>query len=111
MFNVIEPATAFKADLVMWKDRPFGVSEFEGREQVEILGVVTAVATVEDTILAKLERARESESERQLRDVAAMIRIQGAALVVPYLRRWAGELGVKGSLENELVASGVTEHE
>ena len=69
------------------------------------------MATVEDTILAKLEWARDSESERQLRDVAAMIRVHGAALDVPYLRRWAGELGVKGALEVELGASGVTEHE
>ena len=93
------------------KDRPFSESEFARREQVELLGVVTAVATVEDTILAKLEWARDSESERQLRYVAAMIRIHGAALDAPYLRRSAGELGVKATLETELVASGVTEHE
>jgi hypothetical protein len=111
MFNVIEPATGFKADFVIRKDRPFSASEFGRREQVELLGVVTAVATVEDTILTKLEWARDGESERQLRDVAAMIRVHGAALDVPYLRRWAGELGVKVSLEAELVASGVTEHE
>lgn len=109
MFNVIEPTTGFKADFVIRKDRPFSVSEFGRREQVELLGVVTAVATVEDTILAKLEWARDSESERQLRDVATMIRVHGAALDVSYLRRWAGELGVKASLEAELVASGVTE--
>ena len=111
MFNVIEPSTGFKADFVIRKHRPFSASEFRRREQVELLGVVTAVATVEETILAKLEWAPDGESERQLRDVAAMIRVHGAALDVPYLRRWAGELGVKASLEAELVASGVTEHE
>ena len=111
MFNVIEPATGFKADFVIRKDRPFSVSEFGRREQVELLGVVTTVATVEDTILAKLERARDSESERQLRDVATMIRVHGAALDVPYLRHWAGELGVQATLETVLVASGVTEQE
>ncbi len=111
MFNVIEPSTGFKADLVIRKDRPFSESEFARREPVEILGVVTAVATVEDTILAKLECACTSESERQLRDVAAMIRVHGAALDVLYLRHWAGELGVKATLETELGASGVPDHE
>ena len=93
------------------KDRPFSESEFARREQVELLGVVTAVATVENTILAKLEWARDSDPERQLRDVAAMIRVHGAALDVPYLRRWARELGVKAALETELGTSGATEHE
>lgn len=100
-----EPRSTQDIDLVIRKDRPFSESEFARREPVEILGVVTAVATVEDTILAKLEWARESESERQLRDVAAMIRVHGAALDVAYLRRWAGELGVKSTLETELGAS------
>lgn len=65
----------------------------------------------EDTILAKLEWARDSESERQLRDVATMIRVHGAALDVPYLRRWAEELGVKATLEAELRTAGVTAQE
>ena len=111
MFDVIETSTGFKADLVIRKDRTFSVSEFERREQVELPGLVTAVATVEDTILAKLEWARESESERQLRDVAAMIRVHGTALDLPYLRRWAGELGVEATLETELTASGLSAQE
>ena len=57
MFNVIEPSTGFKADLIFCKDRPFSDSEFRRREPVEVLGVQTAIATVEDTILAGLERA------------------------------------------------------
>jgi hypothetical protein len=111
MFNVIEASTGFKADLVIRKDRAFSVSEFERRQQVELLGVVTAVATVEDTILAKLEWARASESERQLRDVAAMIRVHGTALDLAYLRHWAGELGVDATLETELHASGLLDQE
>ena len=64
MFKVIEPSPGFKADFVIRKDRPWSASEFARRERVELLGGVTAVATVEDTILAKLEWARETESER-----------------------------------------------
>jgi hypothetical protein len=109
MFNVIEPSTGFEADLVIRKDRAFSVSEFERRESVDLLGVATAVATVEDTILAKLEWAREGESERQLRDVAAMISVHGAALDLTYLRRWAAELGVDATLEAELHALGLSD--
>ena len=64
MFKVIEPSTGFKGDLIFCKDRPFSDSEFRRREPVEVLGVQTAIATVEDTILAKVERADASESAR-----------------------------------------------
>ena len=104
MFNVIEPTTGIKADLIIRKLRPFSESEFSRRERVEILGVMTAVATVEDMILAKLEWAQSSESERQLRDVAAMMRVHPAGLDLTYLRRWADELGVRVPLE-QLLAS------
>ena len=107
MFNVIEPSTGFKADLIFCKDRPFSDSEFRRREPVEVLGVQTAMATVEDTILAKLEWADASESARQLRDVAAMIRIHGGELDLVYLRRWADDLNVRVALEAALADAGL----
>jgi hypothetical protein len=55
-FNVIDTTTGAKVDLIVRKDRPFSRSEFERRQPVVIMGVATAVATVEDTILAKLGR-------------------------------------------------------
>ena len=104
MFNVIEPTTGIKADLIIRRHRPFSASELPRREPVEILGVSTAVATVEDMILAKLEWAQSSESERQLRDVAAMIRVHPAGLDLTYLRQWADELGVRVPLEQLLLS-------
>ncbi len=99
LFNVIEPTTGFKADLIFRKDRPFSFTEFARREPVEILGVLTSVATAEDMILAKLEWASSSGSERQLRDVAAMISVHSLGLDVAYLRHWAAELGVLERLD------------
>ena len=66
-----------------------------------------AIATVEDTILAKLERADASDSARQLRDVAAMIRIHGGELDLVYLRRWADDLNVRVALEAALADPGL----
>ena len=61
---------------------------------------MTSVATAEDMILAKLEWASSSGSERQLRDVAAMISVHSLGLDVAYLRHWAAELGVLEPLDD-----------
>jgi hypothetical protein len=57
------------------------------------------IATAEDTILAKLEWARQGGSERQLRDVAAIVAVSGDSLEIPYIDRWASELGVSSLWE------------
>lgn len=62
-----------------------------------IMGVPTAVATVEDTILAKLEWAGGG-SERQRRDVIGMLATQGDRVDRDYLAHWAVELGVERDL-------------
>jgi len=43
----------------------------------ELLGFQLFVASAEDVILAKLEWARMSDSERQIRDVAGILRTRG----------------------------------
>jgi hypothetical protein len=59
-----------------------------------LLGTDTYVATAEDTIIAKLEWAREGESERQLRDVASILVVSGEGLDRRHLERWIGALGL-----------------
>ena len=62
------------------------------------------IATAEDTVLAKLERRTLSDSERQFRDVVAVLAAQ--SLDVAYLRHRAAELGVTESLNEAFTAAG-----
>jgi hypothetical protein len=94
-FNVIEPESAFKVDLIVRKDRPFSREEFSRRETRELAGARLSVASAEDTILSKLEWARRAGgSERQLADAAGVLRVCGDRLDREYLERWAAVLGV-----------------
>jgi len=93
-FNVIDPDTGFKADLVVRKDRPFSREELARRQPANLLGEWGYIATAEDTIIAKLEWAKAGESERQLRDVEGILAIFGPQLDIGYIDRWAAELGV-----------------
>jgi hypothetical protein len=98
-FNVIDGSTAWKVDLIFRKGRPFSREEMSRRVPAVVLGVEVWVATAEDTILAKLEWSKLGESERQLRDVKAMLETRGASLDVAYVERWVDELGVRGLWE------------
>jgi hypothetical protein len=60
-----------------------------------VLGVHVFVATAEDTVLAKLEWAKLGESERQLRDVRALLETTGDSLDLGHIEKWLDELGVR----------------
>ena len=91
-FNAI--AGDAKVGLIVRKDRPFSVEELRRRQPADLLGTRGFIATVEDTIIAKLEWAAATDSERQLRDISGMVAVSGDAIDRPYLDRWIAELGL-----------------
>jgi len=97
-FNLIDTRTGWKIDLIFRRDRPFSRVEFERRRKATVAGVQLFVATAEDTILAKLEWAAASDSDRQLRDVVEMLRARAGDLDNAYLDLWAPELGIEVAL-------------
>jgi hypothetical protein len=56
----------------------------------ERLGV--PYASPEDVILKKMEYFREGESEKHLRDIAGVLRVQGDHLDRAYIANWATRL-------------------
>jgi hypothetical protein len=104
-FCAYDKTTGFQIDVYLSSGRPFEVAQFQ-RAQVVTLpgepGGTLRVASAEDTVLAKLEWFRLAPSDRQWRDVQAILRVQADALDVPYVRQWAGQLGVAELLERAL---------
>ena len=94
-FNVVLLDSGWKVDLILRKDRPFSRTEFERRQPATIGDTQVFVATAEDTILAKLERASAGESERQIRDVVGILGLSGDRLDRGYIERWVCELGLQ----------------
>lgn len=91
-FNAIGP-DASKVDFIIRRDRPFSWEELSRRQPADLLGTRGYVTTAEDLVLAKLEWAAASGSERQLSDVAGILAIAGP-LDTAYIDRWAVVLGV-----------------
>lgn len=92
-FNAIGP-DALKVDFMIRLDRPFSIEEFRRRQGADLLGTPGFVATAEDVILAKLEWAKATGSDRQLDDVAGIVAI-ASGLDRSYVDRWAAILGVE----------------
>lgn len=98
MFSVIDRKGIWKIDFIIRKQRPFSKKEFDRRRKIEVLDVSVYAATAEDVLLAKLEWAKLGESERQIRDAAGIIEIQGENLDHEYVERWAAALDIEDQL-------------
>lgn len=96
-FNLVEIRTGWKVDLLVRRDRPFSREELGRRIRVHLLDTDLDIATAEDTIIAKLEWATEGQSERQLRDVIAILEAQGDGLDEEYIGRWVRALGIEAA--------------
>jgi len=94
-FNIIDMATGWKADLIIRKRRAFSKEEFQRRVMVEIEGFSVWIASAEDVVLSKLEWSARSGSERQLRDVAGVLRLGGAGTDTEYIETWVAVLGLE----------------
>jgi hypothetical protein len=109
-FNIIHLATMIKVDIFIpeWDD--FHREEFKRRQRLAISTTperMVCVASIEDTILAKLTwfRLGGQVSDRQWRDVIELLKMHGEKLDRSYLDEWAADLQVRDLLERALQES------
>jgi len=111
-FNVIHLDTAQKVDVFLLKREWFPVSEMERRQRCRLSTErpdEVWMASVEDTILAKLDwfRLGGGVSDRQWGDITGVMKVQAERLDLKYLRDMARELKVSDLLERALTDSGL----
>ena len=87
-FNFIHPASGLKVDFWILKNEPFDKERMKRRVMKKIAGAKLFFTSAEDLILIKLLWHKESQSERQLEDVASILKIQ-KKLDRRYLLKWA----------------------
>lgn len=109
MFNAIHFDSVFKVDVYIPSADEFTQQQFARRRQEVLLPgspQTIYLASPEDVILSKLRWYRQGGevSERQLTDVAGIIKVQGQRLDVSYLREWSDKLNVSDLLEKVLEA-------
>lgn len=103
--NLIHQRTQLKVDLFVAGGTPLDASQLARRLRVDLGDRrVLYVHPPEDILLQKLHWYRRGGevSDRQWRDVAAIVRVQGERLNTAYLRENAGVLGVSDLLDRAL---------
>jgi hypothetical protein len=97
MFNILDQRTIIKIDCVVRKRDKFQDMAFSRRRRVNYSGDFEVwIISKEDLILSKLNWAKSSHSETQMRDVASMLR---NPYDENYVKMWSEPLGVNDLLK------------
>lgn len=91
MFNVVSLETGEKIDCIIQKDTEFARMSFGRRRQAVVAGIEFWTTTKEDLIIAKLNWARDSHSEMQIRDIANLTDDEYDS---SYVANWIENLGL-----------------
>jgi hypothetical protein len=92
-FNLLHLDTVTKVDIIVRRNTPYRLNEFERRRQVTVAGVAIWIVSKEDLILSKLDWARDSKSGMQLQDIR---NLTAGAYDRPYVEEWVNQLGLEG---------------
>jgi hypothetical protein len=103
--NLIHQASMLKVDLFVAGGTPLDTQQLARRQMIDVGGGrALGVHPPEDILLQKLRwyRLGGEVSDRQWRDVIAIVRVQGTRLDLSYLRQNAPVLGVADLLDRVL---------
>jgi hypothetical protein len=101
-FNVLDERTFMKIDVFVPPRGPLGEGQLQRRRRLELAeGVSTWVLGPEDVLLQKLAwyRLGGEQSDRQWRDICAILRMSRTSLDHGYLEEVARGTGLDGLLE------------
>lgn len=94
-FNILHLPSGLKADVIVAADSPFDQSQFARGQRLRTDETHEAwIASPEDVILKKLVYFKEGGSEKHLRDIVGILKVQGEQIERAYLAEWVPRLGV-----------------
>jgi hypothetical protein len=100
-FNVIQPGTGAKVDIVPLPGDPFSRRAFKRRQRIvyDEAGHTATFITPEDIVLAKLSTFERTGSDKHLRDARGVLVTQWGRLDLDYIRRGASAAGTPERFE------------
>lgn len=105
-FNVIHPASGYKADLIVAEDSEFNRSRLTRRARIPGgKDFETWFASPEDVIVKKLEFYKKGGSDKHLRDIAGVLKVQGSRIDREYIEHWVSRLGVQAEWQTVIMQS------
>jgi hypothetical protein len=109
VLSITHMQLVLNADIVLNANTEFDRSKME-RRRLEAIGLDESerfwLASPEDVILAKLLWGRQSQSEKQWRDVLGVLKVQRDSLDFAYLTQWAAQLDLTELVQQAIAAAG-----
>jgi hypothetical protein len=108
--QITQIETISRADLMIAENSAYARAQFERRRRYSFPVENEAevwLASPEDIIISKLRWGLRSESEKQQRDVLAILKVQQGELDYQYIHRWAAEFDIAPLFETLTTAAGV----
>ncbi len=94
-FNILHLPSGLKVDVIVPADSEFGRLEMTRGKRLTSEGEFSAwFSSPEDVILNKLVYFQIGGSEKHLRDIASMFKLQGEKIDRGYIEHWGAKLGV-----------------
>ncbi len=95
-FYILHIPSGLKVDLIIPPDSDFARSELSRGRRLTSEGEFSVwFGSPEDVLLNKLVFYKSGGSEKHLRDIASMLKIQGDRIERTYIEQWATQLGVQ----------------
>lgn len=98
-FAMYHRHTGYQVDVFLAGNTPYERLTFQRTIEADLVPGKVWIASVEDTILAKLRWYALSPSDQQWRDVQGMLRVQQSDVDLNYLRVWGDSLGIRALVE------------
>lgn len=94
-FNIIEPRTGLKVDVIIPPPSDFNRARFSRARRVQAGdGWDAAFSSPEDAIVKKMKFFRAGGTDKHLRDIAGVLKTSGSEIDRVYIDRWATTFGL-----------------
>jgi hypothetical protein len=99
-FNIIRPDSALKVDVIVATESEFDRERLDRSQPLPVLADrAVSFASPEDVIIKKLQYFHEGRSEKHLRDIAGVLRVQGDLIDRDRISDWSKRLGLSEAWE------------
>jgi hypothetical protein len=106
--NITHLETIENVDLMISGREEYDLIKFERRQLYTLSGSeAVAIASPEDVIISKLVWRRESQSDKQWRDILGILKVQREKLDFGYLREWVERFGLDKDWQRAKVEAGI----
>jgi hypothetical protein len=106
--QVTQMNTIYRADLVIADINPYEQLKFARRQAYRLNGKTEVyLASPEDVVVNKLRWGKQSQSQKQWRDVLGVLKAQQEILDYEYMHHWAAEFDLSSDLEQVTLEAGV----